>query len=70
MDVALQAALILLICVAFLLIIGAPIAVSLGIASVLAMISIMDFDNSLLTSAQRMFAGTNSFTLLAIPFFV
>lgn len=70
MDVALQAALILLICVAFLLIIGAPIAVSLGIASVLAMISIMDFNNSLLTSAQRMFAGTNSFTLLAIPFFV
>jgi len=70
MDVALQAALILLICVAFLLIIGAPIAVSLGIASVLAMMSIMDFDNSLLTSAQRMFAGTNSFTLLAIPFFV
>lgn len=70
MDVALQAALILLICVAFLLIIGTPIAVSLGIASVLAMISIMDFDNSLLTSAQRMFAGTNSFTLLAIPFFV
>lgn len=70
MDVALQAALILLICVAFLLIIGTPIAVSLGIASVLAMISIMDFNNSLLTSAQRMFAGTNSFTLLAIPFFV
>jgi tripartite ATP-independent transporter DctM subunit len=70
MDVAVLAALILLVGVAFLLIIGAPISVSIGVASALAMFSIVSFDNGLLASAQRMFSGMNSFTLLAIPFFV
>ena len=70
MDVAFQAALILFAGVAFLLIIGAPISISVGVASVLAMFSILPFDNALLTSAQRMFTGMNSFALLAIPFFV
>jgi tripartite ATP-independent transporter DctM subunit len=70
MDVAVQAALILFIGVAFLLIIGAPISVSIGVSSALAMFSIVSFDNGLLASAQRMFSGMNSFTLLAIPFFI
>jgi tripartite ATP-independent transporter DctM subunit len=70
MDVAVLAALILLVGVVFLLIIGAPISVSIGVSSALAMFSIVSFDNGLLASAQRMFSGMNSFTLLAIPFFV
>ncbi|EST52232.1 hypothetical protein T458_27240 [Brevibacillus panacihumi W25] len=70
MDVAVQAAMILFFGVAILLVIGAPISVSVGIASVLAMFSILEADNALLTSAQRMFTGMNSFALLAIPFFV
>ncbi|MEW9108066.1 MAG: TRAP transporter large permease [Cytobacillus gottheilii] len=70
MDIAVQAALILFAGVAFLLIIGAPISISVGVASALAMFSIIDFNNGLLTSAQRMFTGMNSFTLLAIPFFI
>lgn len=64
------AALILFIGVAFFLIIGAPISISVGIASVLAMFSILGPENALQTSAQRMFTGMNSFTLLAIPFFI
>ncbi|WP_033542543.1 TRAP transporter large permease [Planococcus sp. CAU13] len=70
MDVAIQAALILFIGVAFLLIIGAPISISVGVASALAMFTLLDMENGLLTSAQRMFTGMNSFTLLAIPFFI
>lgn len=70
MDVAVQAALILFIGVAFLLIIGAPISISVGVASALAMFTLLDMDNGALTSAQRMFTGMNSFTLLAIPFFI
>ncbi|MFD1334464.1 TRAP transporter large permease [Oceanobacillus iheyensis] len=67
---AVQAGLILLVGIVFLLIIGVPIAISVGVSSVLAMFTILEFDNGLLTSAQRMFTGINSFTLLAIPFFV
>lgn len=70
MDVAFQAALILFAGVAFLLILGAPISISVGVASVLAMFAILPFDNALLASAQRIFTGMNSFALLAIPFFV
>lgn len=70
MDVAVQAAMILFFGVAILLVIGAPISISVGIASVLAMFSILEADNALLTSAQRMFTGMNSFALLAIPFFI
>lgn len=70
MDIAVQAGLILLLGIAFFLIIGVPISIGVGISSVLAMFTIVDFDDGLLTSAQRMFTGINSFTLLAIPFFI
>ncbi|YCA10602.1 TRAP transporter large permease [Bacillus sp. AK128] len=70
MDIAVLAALILFFGVLLLLVIGTPISISVGVASVLAMFAIVGFDNGLLTSAQRMFTGMNSFTLLAIPFFI
>lgn len=70
MDVAVQAALILFAGVAILLVIGAPISISVGVASMLAMFSLLDVGNGMLTSAQRMFTGMNSFSLLAIPFFI
>ncbi|MCM3761308.1 TRAP transporter large permease [Alkalihalobacillus oceani] len=70
MDVAVQAALILFISVGVLLVIGVPISVSVGLASVLAMFTIVDAGNGMLTSAQRLFTGINSFTLIAIPFFI
>jgi C4-dicarboxylate transporter DctM subunit len=51
-----------------LLIIGVPIAVSLGVASMLAM---MLFGHTpLMVLVQKTFGGVDSFTLLAIPLFI
>lgn len=70
MDIALQAALILFTVVGIMLVIGVPISISVGLGSMLAVISIIGLNQGLMISAQRMFIGMNSFTLLAIPFFV
>ncbi|PFG34218.1 TRAP transporter large permease [Sanguibacter antarcticus] len=70
MDVATLAALILVVGIFGLLILGAPISVAVGLSSGLAMVSALGFENGMLTSAQQMFRGINSFSLLAIPFFV
>ncbi|MFH5834895.1 TRAP transporter large permease [Proteiniclasticum sp. C24MP] len=70
MDIALQAGLIMLVAVPILLIIGVPISIGIGLSSTLAMALILPFENAMVTSAQRLFIGTNSFSLLAIPFFI
>jgi len=70
MDIALQAGLIMLVAVPILLIIGVPISIGIGLSSTLAMALILPFENAMITSAQRLFIGTNSFSLLAIPFFI
>ena len=70
MDVAGLAALILVVGIFSLLILGAPISVAVGFSAALAMVSALGFENGLLTSAQQMFRGVNSFPLLAIPFFI
>ncbi len=70
MDIALTAALIMFCGVVFFLIIGAPIAISVGISSFAAMMMILPAQGAMVTSAQRMFVGLDSFALLAIPFFI
>ena len=70
MDAAVQVALILLVIVGVLLLIGTPISISIGIGSAVAILSLMDLDKAMITSSQRMFTGINSFSLLAIPFFI
>lgn len=70
MDTATLLSLILLVGVVVLLAIGAPIAIGIGLASAAAMMVGLGPENGLQTSAQRMFTGTTSFTLLAIPFFI
>lgn len=52
-----------------LILLGVPIAVSLGITSIGAFILLGESQN-LLMMAQRMYASTTGFTLLAIPFFI
>lgn len=52
------------------LILGFPIAISIGISSILAILPSLAFDNTLITGAQRIFSGISSFTLIAIPFFI
>ncbi|CAE6930366.1 TRAP transporter large permease [Vibrio alginolyticus] len=70
MDMALTASLVMFAGAIFLLVIGAPIAISVGAASFAAMTVILPFQGAMTTSAQRMFVGLDSFALLAIPFFI
>lgn len=70
MDVILVAGLVLAIGIALCILLGVPIAVGIGLSSFAALVVLLDFDRAALVSAQRMFTGINSFTLLAIPFFV
>lgn len=53
-----------------LILIGMPIAYSIGIATLVTMLVSIDSVPTVATLAQRMASGLNSFTLLAIPFFV
>lgn len=70
MDLALTASLVMFIGAISLLILGAPIAISVGAASFAAMTVILPLQGAMTTSAQRMFVGLDSFALLAIPFFI
>lgn len=70
MDAATTAALIMFIGTVFFLIIGTPISISVGISSFAAMLSILPMQGAVVTSAQRIFVGLDSFALLAIPFFI
>lgn len=51
-----------------LFVIHVPIAFALGIASTVTLLIVHDV--SLIVIPQRMFTGTDSFTLIAIPFFI
>ena len=70
MNLALTAGLIIAIVLIILLLAGVPIAIALGIASLLAILPTLDYHAALITGAQRIFSGISVFTLLAIPFFI
>lgn len=70
MDQLLLVSLVMIISIIILLNIGAPISVSIGLGSFLAMLFIFPFDNAVSTSASKVFNGINSFSLLALPFFI
>ncbi len=59
---------ILLLSLLFFFAINAPIAVSIGMSSVIAIVVQGDFP--LMMVAQRMFSGTDSFHLMAVPLFM
>jgi C4-dicarboxylate transporter DctM subunit len=59
--------LILLVTFLLFLLLGVPVAVTIGLSS---MIALMSGNMSLMVIAQRMFAGTDSFALIAVPFFI
>ncbi|KAF1297467.1 hypothetical protein BAU15_07060 [Enterococcus sp. JM4C] len=67
---ALQAGLILFIVFAILLILGMPIAISVAVSSIATLLLVVPFDIAVFTSAQKMVSSLNSFSLVAIPFFV
>ena len=70
MSLALTTGLLLLVVFAVLLIVGVPIAVTIGISSVIGVLAALPWENAVFTASQRIFTGINSFSLLAIPFFV
>ncbi len=55
---------------AVLMALGVPIAFSIGISTTLTFLLFMGVDQSLFIVAQQMASGLDSFTLLAIPFFI
>jgi len=59
---------VLLLSLLFLFAINTPIAIAIGVASVTAILIQGDF--SLMMVVQRMFSGTDSFHLMAVPLFM
>ncbi|WP_309109094.1 TRAP transporter large permease [Arthrobacter sp.] len=70
METALLTGLILLVGIVVLIALAVPIAVAIGLSTVVAIIAVLGLDRAVLTTSQQLFAGINSFTLLAIPFFI
>ncbi len=64
------AIIVLVVSFVILLIIGVPIAFSIGISGILTMLVSVDVLPALTTFSQRMATGLDSFALLAIPFFI
>jgi len=62
--------LVLVVSFILLLLIGVPIAFCIGIATLFTMFVSISFEPAITTVAQRMATGLDSFTLLAIPFFI
>jgi tripartite ATP-independent transporter DctM subunit len=63
-------ALVLVVSFVILLALSVPIAIGIGIATILTMLFTIQPFPAITTVAQQMATGINSFTLLAIPFFI
>lgn len=62
--------LVLVLSFVILLVVGVPIAYSIGVSGILTMLISIDSIPAFTTYAHRMATGLDSFALLAIPFFV
>lgn len=67
---AIQSLFTILFVLLVLLALGVPIAYSIGISSLTAILQTVSFDVSVVTAAQRTFVGMSKFSLTAIPFFI
>lgn len=70
MSIAVQVAIVMVILLVVMLAAGIPIGVGIGLSSAVSMICMLQAMFAFATSAQRIFAGSNSFSLIAIPFFI
>lgn len=64
------ASLILLGVFGGLALLGIPLALAITAAAIAALLLVLPFDMALFTAAQKMLASLDSFTLLAVPFFI
>lgn len=67
---AIQSLFLILIVLLALLVFGVPIAYSIGISALVAILQTVPLDVSVVTAAQRTFVGMSKFSLTAIPFFI
>ncbi len=67
---AIESLLIILVVLLALLALGVPIAYSIGISALVAILQTVPLDVSVVTAAQRTFVGMSKFSLTAIPFFI
>lgn len=67
---AIQSLVMILLILLALLALGVPIAYSIGISALAAILSTVSLDISVVTAAQRTFVGMSKFSLTAIPFFI
>ena len=67
---AIESLLIIIVALAALLVMGVPIAYSIGISSLICILQTVPLDVSVVTGAQRIFVGMSKFSLTAIPFFI
>ncbi|HGF8355119.1 TPA: TRAP transporter large permease [Enterococcus faecium] len=67
---AIEAGLVLFFAFVVLLVLGMPIAISIAFSSMMTLLLVIPFDVSAFSSAQKMVGSINSFSLIAIPFFV
>mgnify|MGYP000590524526 CR=1 FL=1 len=70
MSIAWLSGLIILVILIIMLIAGAPIAISLAVSSICAILPVLSTEPALITGAQRIFSGISVFNLIAIPFFI
>ncbi|MFS0778527.1 TRAP transporter large permease [Neobacillus sp. 3P2-tot-E-2] len=67
---AIETGLVMVISFIILMVMGVPISVATGIASFIAAIMIVPFDVAIFTAAQKLVTGIDSFSLLAVIFFI
>lgn len=70
MEQAAIAALVMVVSIVIMLALGFPIGLSIGAGAAAAVMVVLPFQQAMMTAAKRTFTGANSFSLLAIPFFV
>lgn len=67
---AVQSLFLILFVLLVLLVLGVPIAYSIGISALVAILQTVPLDVSVVTASQRTFVGMSKFSLTAIPFFI
>ncbi|MGM7671709.1 TRAP transporter large permease [Microbacterium sp. A93] len=70
-TITLVASIVLVAGIAIGIAIGLPVAVAMGLPSAIAIFILLgDWEGATFTASQKIFQGSNSFSLLAIPFFI
>ena len=70
MSDQLLSALILALSFAAMMIYGLPISIAIAISSILSVLPVLPLDQAIFIATQKLYSGVDSFTLLAIPFFI